>query len=108
MPDRIPENTHRIIGPADLGQRLMIADKRRMHPQGKPLGGVFGNRQQLHGIAQFATVVDIRQLNPIDALHRNLLIVNLLAEGQAGQNRQLVRTVGAADIQGGVRFGISG
>ena len=50
---------------------------------------------------------DIVGRDVLDAFHRHRGQIGRGAEGQAGEQRQLVRGVAAADIQRGIGFGIA-
>ena len=57
-----------IVGPAHLGQRRAALHQRRSDTQLQAGGGELGQRQQLDRVAQLAGVLEVGQLQPVDAL----------------------------------------
>ena len=66
-----------------------------------------GHAQQLDAIAQLVRRLEIGQGDRLDALHMDGLQIHRRAEGERGQDRELVGGIEAADVEGGVRLRIA-
>ena len=65
-------NIDRVERAADARQQMARRDHRRMHPRLDRAVVIFGDRQQLDRVAEFARIGDIGLRNPADALGMHL------------------------------------
>ena len=88
-----------------------MAESRRHHGRVHALlDAAFGHQrhaQQLDAVAQVVGRLDVRLRDALDALDMDLVEGDAGAEGQAGQQGELVRRVEPADVEGGIGFGIA-
>ena len=105
--DGVAHDPDRVVGAADLGQRRPLLDQRRRDPQLQPRVRQLGQRQQLDRVAQLAGVLDVGELEPVDPRAGDLGRPHVGAEGELRQDRQLVRGVGAVDVEGRVGLGVA-
>jgi hypothetical protein len=61
--------------------------------------------EQLNAIAELAREADIIERDVLDTFHQHVLEIRRRAEGEARQDRELVRRVAAADIERRISFG---
>ena len=71
-----------------------------MHPRSMPLSVSQGDAEQLDAVAELVGGLDVGRRDAGDALDVDLVERHLRAEGEAGQQRELVGGVEAADVEG--------
>ena len=69
--------------------------------------GALRDAEQLHAIAELVGGFEIGERDRLDAFHMHRVGVDLGAEGDAGQDRDLVRGVEAADVEGRIGLRIA-
>ena len=69
--------------------------------------GALRDAQELDAVAQFVGGFEIGERDRLDALDMDGLGIDLGAEGEAGQDRELVGGVEAADVEGRIGLGIA-
>ena len=65
------------------------------------------DRQQLDAIAQLVREHDVLGRDMADAFDINAVEIDLVAEGDAGQNRELVRRVDTVHVEAWIGFGVA-
>ena len=75
----VADHPDRVVRPAHLGQRRPLLHQRRRDPQLQARFGQLRQRQQLDGVAELAGVLEVGQLQPVDALAGNVVGVTLVS-----------------------------
>ena len=78
-----------------------------MHARLDAALGARRDAEQLDAVAHVLGRLDVGLADRLDALHVDLLEVELGAEGEARQDRELVRGIEAADVEGRIGLGIA-
>ena len=103
----VANHADRVVRAADLGQRRPVLDQGRRDAQLQPVFRELRQGQQLDGIAKLAGVLEVGQMQAVDALAVNVVEPDARLEGQLGQDRQLVGGVGTVDVQGRIGLGVT-
>ena len=90
-----------------LRERLGLGDHRRMHALLDAVLGALGDAEQFDAEAEFVGGGEIGERNRLDALDRNRRGVDARAEGERGENRELVSGVETADVECRVGLGVA-
>ena len=98
--DKIALNGDRVVNAIDIGNGGALAHQRRMHALLDAIVGFHGDAQELDPIAEVVGVGDVGARDVLDAFDIDRFNVRHRAEGQRCQDRQLVRGVETADIEG--------
>ena len=69
--------------------------------------GALGHAEQLDAVAEFVGHLEVERRDGADALDMDRLRVDLRAEGEAGEDGELVGGVEAADVEGRVGLGVA-
>ena len=69
--------------------------------------GALRDAEELDAIAELVGGFEIGERDRLDALHMHRLGIDLGAEGEAGEDRDLVRGVEAADVEGRIGLGVA-
>jgi hypothetical protein len=91
----------------DGGDRRILGDHAGMDPLLDAARLTRGDAEQLDAVAELLGVGDIERRDLADALDVDALQVDLAAEGERGQDGQLVRGVDAVDIEAGIGLGVA-
>ena len=105
--DGISDDSDGVIRASDFGQRTLAFDQRWGHAELEPRRGELGHGQEFDGVAQFAGVLQIGEVQRVDALAWNGIWPHVGLERQLCQDGQFVGGVGAVNIHGGVGLGIA-
>ena len=80
-----------------------VGATRQLEPRRRELG----QGQQLDRVAELAGVLEVGQLQPVDALARDVAGLDVRLEGELGEDRQLVGGVGAVHVERRVGLGVA-
>ena len=69
--------------------------------------GAHGDAEKLHAVAEFGRRIEIGERDRRNAFHINRRLIDFGAEGKARENRQLLRSVVALDVEGRIGLGIA-
>ena len=78
-----------------------------MHALFDALGGALRDAEQLDAKAEFVGRLDVGERDALDAFDVDRLGRDAHAEGQRGENRELMRGVEAADVEGRIGLGVA-
>ncbi len=93
--------------PLDRGDRGSRRHHARMNALFEPVLGQPGDPEELDAEAQLVREADIEPRYVTDALGINAVGVDRSAEGEARQDRQLVRGIDAVDVEARISLGIT-
>ena len=91
---------------------MVFGDQGGLHAQGErqriaTFGHSLGHGQQLHAVAQLVGVLHIHTLQAADAVGGNRGAIHAAAEGQGGQDRDLVGCIKTVHIRCRIGFGVA-
>ena len=90
-----------------LGERGALRHHGRVDALLDPVGRALGDAEQLDAEAEFVGRGEIGESDRLDALDRDRGRVDPEAEGEGGEDGELVRGVEAADVEGRIGFGVA-
>ena len=105
LADEIAFRHHGVEDALDMGDRRIERHHARMHALLDAMLGLARQTKQLDAVAELGGVGDIERGDVADAFDVHALEIDRTAEGDAGQDRQLVRRVDAVDVE--ARIGLS-
>ena len=91
---------------------MVLGNQRGLNPQGEGQGiaafsHALGHGQKLHAVAKLVGVIHIHALQATDAVGGNGSAIHVAAEGQGGQDRDLVGRVKTVYIRCRIGFGVA-
>ena len=95
------EHAHR------LRERLGLGDHGRMHALLDAVFGALGDAEQFYAEPEFVGGGEIGERDRLDAFDRDRARVDAGAEGERGEDRELMRGVEAADVEGRIGLGVA-
>ena len=104
---KIAVDGHAVGDAGDLGDGRVLGHHGRVHALLDAALGHERDAEQLDAVAEVVGGLDVGLRDALDALDVDLVEGDAGAERQARQQRQLVRGVEAADVEGGVGFGVA-
>ena len=106
-PTKSPLTATQFEHAVDLGDRRMFRHHGRVHALLDAALGAQRHAEQLDAVAEIAGRLDIGGRDRFDAFDIDQLEAHARAEGEAGEQRELVRRVEAADVEGGIGLGVA-
>ena len=107
LPDRIAVDRNRVEHAHGLGKRRALGDHRRMHPLLNTVGSSFSDAQELDAKPKFVRGAQVGERDCLDSFDGNSPCVDLGAERERGEDRELVRGVKTADVECRIGLGIA-
>src|ERR671937_190362 len=105
--DRVDIDGDRIGHAHHLSDRRFLRHHGRMHPLLDTLLGLERNTEQLHAIAKLVSPLEVFGGDGRNAFDVDRALIDLGPEGEARQDRELLRGVVALDVESGIGFGVA-
>ena len=105
--DRVAVDRDGVQDAHRLGERRALLDHGRMDALLDAVGRALGDAEQLDAEAEFVGRGEIGERDRFDPLDRDGRSVDLRAEGERGEDGELMRGVEAADVEGRVGLGVA-
>src|SRR6516164_2690987 len=90
-----------------LGDRGVLRDHGRMHALLYALVGLYRDAQQLHAVAELGGPFEVFGRDRRNAFHVDGALIDLGAESEARQDRELLRSIMALDVEGWIGLGVT-
>ena len=107
LADGVALNQHRVHHAVDAGQQLLLGDQGWMHAHLGAVRLVTGDAQMLDAVSELFGVGHVVAGDAADALDIDLVELQRDAEGDGGQDGQLVSGVDALDVESRIGLGVA-